>query len=184
MLLTFQESIMSFIFWAIALIVTVLIIRAALKPDTFHIERSIQIAAPPEQVFAHINDFKSHLQWSAWEKIDPNMQRSMSEQTSGVGATYEWHGNKDIGSGKMTILESLPPNKVISKIEFFSPMKATNTVEYRLEPTTDGTLVKHAMFGRSPFFRNIICLFINVDKMVGDKFEESLLALKAACENK
>ena len=175
---------MPFILWAIILIVAVLLIRAGLKPDTFRIERSIHIKAPPEQVFVHINDFKSHLQWSAWEKIDPNMQRSMSEQTAGVGATYEWHGNKEIGSGKMTILESIPPNKVISKIEFFSPMKATNTLEYTLEPSADGTLVKHAMFGSSPFFRNLICFFINVDKMVGVKFEESLLALKEICEKK
>lgn len=175
---------MSFILWAIALIIAVLLIRAVLKPNTFRIERSTQIAAPPAEVFAHINDFKSHLTWSAWEKIDPNLQRSMSRQTAGVGATYEWHGNKEIGSGKMTILESIPPHKVISKIEFFSPMKATNTLEYTLEPSAEGTFIKHAMFGSSPFLRNFICLFINVDKMVGEKFEESLLALKAVCENK
>lgn len=173
---------MSTIFWIIVLIIAFLVMRAALKPNSFHIERSIHINAAPIQIFPHINDFKSHLAWSAWEKVDPNLQRKMSEQTAGVGATYEWSGNKEMGSGKMTILESNPNSKVSSKIEFFAPMKATNTLEYTLEPSTDGTVVKHAMFGASPFFRNFICLFINVDKMVGEKFEESLRGLKAVCE--
>ena len=175
---------MATIFWILALIFTFLVLRAALKPSTFRIERNIHINAAPVQIFPHINDFKSHMVWSAWEKVDPNMQRNMSSQTGGVGATYEWAGNKEIGSGKMTILESHPNHKIISKIEFFAPMKATNTLEYTLEPNADGTLVKHAMFGASPFFRNFICLFINVDKMVGEKFEESLRGLKAVCENK
>ena len=171
-------------FWIFASIFTFLIIRAALKPSAFRIERSIQINADSVQIFPHINDFKSHIDWSAWEKVDPNMQRNMISQTRGVGATYEWSGNKDIGRGKMTILESNPNSKVISKIEFFAPLKATNTLEYTLEPSSNGTLVKHAMFGDSPFFRNFISLFVNVDKMVGEKFEESLRGLKAVCENK
>ena len=174
---------MATILWILALILIFLVIRAALKPSTFRIERSIHIAATPELVFQHVNDFKSHMVWSAWEKVDPNMQRNMSTDSAGVGATYEWTGNKEIGSGKMTILESHPNHKIVSKIEFFAPMKATNTLEYTLEPNADGTLVKHAMFGTSPFFRNFICLFINVDKMVGEKFEESLRGLKAVCES-
>lgn len=174
---------MSAIFWIVVLIIAAFVIRAALKPNSFRIERSIHINAAPVQIFPHINDFKSHMVWSAWEKVDPNMQRNMSSQTSGVDATYEWSGNKEIGNGKMTILESHPNNKIISKIEFFAPMKATNTLEYTLEPSADGTLVKHAMLGASPFFRNFTCLFINVDKMVGEKFEESLRGLKAVCED-
>lgn len=175
---------MAAFFWIIILIAALFFIRAALKPNSFRIERSIHISAAPAQVFPHINDFKSHLAWSAWEKVDPNMQRTMGSQTAGVGATYEWSGNKDIGSGKMTILESTPPNKVVGKIEFFAPMQATNTLEYTLTPSAEGTLVTHAMFGASPFFRKFICMFINVDKMVGEKFEESLRGLKAVCESK
>jgi hypothetical protein len=175
---------MSTIFWILVLIIAFFVLRAALKPNHFRIERSIHINAAPVHIFPHINDFKSHMVWSAWEKVDPNMQRNMSAESAGVGATYEWTGNKEIGSGKMTILESHPNHKIISKIEFFAPMKATNTLEYTLEPIADGTLVKHAMFGASPFFRNFICLFINVDKMVGEKFEESLHGLKAICEGK
>ncbi len=173
---------MTFVIWLIVLVLAALLIRAALKPDTFRIERSTFIQAPPEAVFKHVNSLKSQLDWSAWEKVDPNMQRTMGAISEGVGATYEWSGNKEIGAGKITVLESVPNSRIVSKIEFFAPMKATNTLEYTLEPINTGTKITHAMFGTSPLMRNIMCQFFDMDKMVGDKFSESLVALKAICE--
>lgn len=173
---------MVIILWIPVIIIVSILVRAALKPNVVRIERSTYIQATPEAVFQHVNNLKSHLNWSAWEKVDPNMQRMMGAISEGQGATYEWSGNRDIGAGKITFLESVPNSKVIGRIEFFAPMKAVNSLEYKLQEANGGTQITHAMYGPSPFIGRVICQFFDMDKMVGGKFEASLAELKVICE--
>ena len=170
------------ILWIVATVICIILIRASLMSNTMRIERSALILAAPNVVFKHINNLNSHLDWSAWEKIDSNMSRTMGAISEGVGATYEWSGNREIGSGKITFLESVPNSKIIGRIEFFSPMKAVNTLEYKLQEANGGTQITHSMYGSSPFISRVMCQFIDIDKMVGSKFEESLTSLKEICE--
>ena len=55
----------------IAILIAAILIYAATRPDTFRIERSTSIKAPPEKIFPIINDFHQWEAWSPWEKIDP-----------------------------------------------------------------------------------------------------------------
>ncbi|MGB7815824.1 MAG: SRPBCC family protein [Methylotenera sp.] len=165
----------------IAVMIAAILIYASTLPDTFRIERSINIKAPPEKITPLINNFHNMQTWSAWEKIDPAMKRTYSGADSGVGAQYAWEGNKDIGSGSMEITESTP-TKVAMKLDFTAPFEAHNMVEFTLTPSNVGTTVNHAMFGPSPYISKIMCLFFSMEKMVGPKFEEGLAALKASAE--
>ena len=170
----------------IGIVVVVLIagvlILAATKPDTFQIQRAASIKAPPEKVFALINDFNRWGAWSPWEKKDPAMKRTFGATTSGKGATYAWEGNKDVGQGRMEIAESVPPSKVALNLDFVKPFEAHNLVEYTLEPKGDTTNVTWAMQGDTPYFAKIIHVFINMDKMVGKDFEAGLANHKAIAE--
>src|SRR6266436_6213698 len=91
-------------FKKIAMVVAVLIAAilafAATRPDTFRVQRAASIKAPPEKVFALLNDFQRWEAWSPWEKKDPAMKRTFSVVTSGKGAQYAWEGNKDVGQGR------------------------------------------------------------------------------------
>jgi hypothetical protein len=170
----------------IAIVVVVLIagvlILAATKPDTFRVQRAASIKAPPEKIFALINDFNRWGAWSPWEKKDPAMKRTFGATTSGKGAVYAWEGNKDVGQGRMEIAESLPPSKVALNLDFVKPFAAHNLVEFRLEPKGDATNVTWSMQGDTPYFAKIIHVFINMDKMVGKDFEAGLANLKANAE--
>ena len=170
----------------IAIIITVAIIMAlilaAAKPDSFRIERSINIKALPEKIFPLIIDFHHMNTWSAWEKIDPAMKRSFSGAESGKGAMYAWDGNKEIGQGSMEILEATASSKVLIKIDFCKPFEAHNTVEFTLLPHGETTTVTQAMYGSSPYIAKLMSLVFSMDKMVGSKFEEGLASLKAAAE--
>ena len=170
----------------IAIIISVAIIMAlilaATKPDSFRIERSINIKALPEKIFPLIIDFHHMNTWSAWDKVDPAMQRSFSGAESGKGAMYAWHGNKEIGQGRMEILEATASSKVLIKIDFYKPFEAHNTVEFTLLPHVETTTVSHAMYGSSPYLSKLMSLVFSMDKMVGSKFEEGLASLKAAAE--
>ena len=171
----------------IAIIVTVLIagvlIFAATKPDTFRVQRATSIKAPPEKVFALINDFNRWGAWSPWEKKDPAMKRTFGATTSGKGATYAWEGNKDVGQGRMEIAESIPASKVALKLDFLKPFEAHNTVEFTLDSRGDTTNVTWVMQGPTPYFAKIIHVFINMDSMVGKDFEAGLANLKSAAES-
>jgi uncharacterized protein YndB with AHSA1/START domain len=170
----------------IAIIIAVLIagvlIFAATKPDTFRVERSTSIKAPPEKIFAILNDFKQWGAWSPWEKKDPAMKRNFGAITAGKGATYGWEGNKDVGQGSMTITESVPSSKLALNLDFLKPFEAHNFVEFTLAAQGDTTNVKWAMHGPANFMTKIIHVFMNMDKMVGPDFEAGLANLKAAAE--
>src|SRR5476651_294320 len=157
----------------VALIAAVLIF-AATKPDIFRVQRAARIKAPPEKIFAFINDFHRWGDWSPWEKKDPAMKRTYGATTSGKGAKYAWEGNKDVGQGSMEIAESVPSSAVTLKLDFVKPFEGHNIVEFTLAPIGDATNVTWAMQGDTPYFAKIIHVFINMDRMVGKDFETGL----------
>ena len=90
----------------VIMLVAALLAYAATKPDTFHIQRSANIKAPPEKIFALIEDFHSWSAWSSWEKMDPAMKRTYSGSANGTGAVYAWEGNNKVGEGRMEITDN------------------------------------------------------------------------------
>jgi uncharacterized protein YndB with AHSA1/START domain len=165
-----------------AVLVAGVLIAAATRPDTFLVQRATSIKAPPEKIFALINDFKAWATWSPWEKKDPAMKRTYGATTSGKGAAYAWEGNKDVGQGSMELTESSPPSKITVRLDFLKPFEAHNIVEFTLEAKGDATSVTWAMRGDTPYFAKIIHVFIDMDSMVGKDFEAGLANLKAAAE--
>ena len=158
------------------------LIYSATKPDEFRVERSITIMTPPEKVYAIITDFNKWSTWSPWEGKDPAMKKTISGAPNGKGAVYEWEGNKEVGKGRMEIIEATPPSKVVMKLDFFSPFEAHNTAEYTLNVVNGATDVKWAMHGPSPYMMKVITTFCSMDKMVGKDFEKGLSNLKAQAE--
>ena len=162
--------------------VAVVLVLAAMKPDTFTVSRSTAVKAPPEKIYPLIEDFHRWTAWSPYEHRDPNLRRTFGGAPNGRGATYAWEGNKDIGAGSMEIIEAAAPSKIVLKLDFSRPFEAHNTVTFSLVPQGSDTAVTWAMQGPAPFFAKIIHVFINMDKMVGGDFETGLARLKAAAE--
>jgi hypothetical protein len=166
----------------IVLLVVAVLIYAATKPDTFRVQRATRINAPPEKIFALINDYHRWVSWSPYEKLDPAMQRTYSGAASGTGAVYEWEGNNKAGKGRMEIADSLPPSQVVIKLDFVKPFEAHNRVQFTLQPSGASTDVTWAMQGPSPYMMKVMHVFINMDRMVGKDFETGLANLKAVAE--
>jgi hypothetical protein len=53
----------------IAVILALLLVLAARKPDSFSVVREAEIKAPREAIFPLINDFQQWGSWSPWEKL-------------------------------------------------------------------------------------------------------------------
>lgn len=165
----------------LALLIAALLIYAATKPDSFRIERSATIKASPEKISAYLTDFKQWTAWSSWEEKDPAMQRTFSGASSGKGAIYGWEGNKNVGTGRMEILD-VQPQKVTVKLDFLAPFEAHNTAEYTMQPEGDSTKVTWAMFGPANYMSKVMTTVMSMEKMVGPDFEAGLAKLKVAAE--
>jgi hypothetical protein len=170
----------------IALAVAIVLISAIRKPDTFRVQRVATIKAPAESIFSLINDFHRWASWSPWENKDPAMKRSFSGADRGKGAVYAWDGNKNVGSGRMEILDTSVPSKIVIKLDFFKPFEGHNTAEFTMLPQGDatniGTIVTWAMYGPAPFMSKMMQVFMNIDNMIGKDFEAGLANLKKLAE--
>lgn len=161
--------------------VAIVVSIAAAKPDQFRVERSTRIQAPPERVFALINDLQQMKRWNPYEHKDPALKGEFGATTTGPGASYAWQSDK-VGSGRMTIVSASAPTQLQMRLDFIKPFAAVNTAEYLLQPEGGGTRVTWAMHGPAPFISKLMQTFINFDRMIGQDFEDGLQRLKALAE--
>jgi uncharacterized protein YndB with AHSA1/START domain len=179
-----KAPVLKYVLVGVAAVVVLFLIVVALQPSTYKVERSATIGAPPSVVFAQVNDFHKWAAWNPWDKVDPAMKKTYEGSPAGVGAVYAWVGNGDVGEGKMTITESRPGELVRINMEFFKPMAGTSTTEFAFAPQGNGgTLVTWSMSGENSFVGKAMCLFMNMDTMVGGQFEKGLADMKAAAES-
>ncbi len=166
----------------IGVIVVAFVIIVALQPAEFHVARTATVAAPAEVVFAQVNELKKWEAWSPWVKIDPAMKQTYEGPASGIGAISRWAGNNQVGEGSMTITESRPNELLRFTLEFIKPMAGTSTAEFSFRPEGNQTSITWSMSGRNNFIAKAMCLFMNMDKMVGGEFEKGLAQIKSITE--
>lgn len=166
----------------VAILIAIFLVIVAVQPAGFRVERTATISAPPAILFAQVNDLHKWNAWSPWEKIDPAMKRTYEGSPAGAGAIYAWSGNKEVGEGRMTITESRPNELIRIKLDFFKPFPTTNTAEFNFKPEGNQTAVTWSMTGKKNFVSKAVCLFMNMDSMVGGQFEKGLANLKSITE--
>jgi hypothetical protein len=166
----------------LAIAIAIVLILAASKPARFSVQRATSVKAPSEKIFPLISDFHQWRSWSPYEDKDPAMKRSYGGAESGTGAVYGWEGDKNVGSGRMEILDASAPSKVVIKLDFLKPFEAHNTAEFTMLPRGDATDVIWLMHGPAPFVSKVMQVFMNIDNMIGKDFEVGLANLKRLSE--
>ena len=165
----------------VAGVIAALLIYAAFKPDSFRPSRSATIAAPPDKVFALINDLRRFNEWNPFAKLDPQNAITYDPVTAGVGGAYNWQGEKS-GAGRMQIVESVPAQRVTAKLDFTKPVEAHNQVDFTVQAQGSGSTVTWAMHGPMPYLNRLMTTFFDMDKTVGKDFEAGVANLKALAE--
>ncbi|MDB6160700.1 MAG: hypothetical protein JWO04_4406 [Gammaproteobacteria bacterium] len=166
---------------AVIVVIAAILVLAATRPDTFRVERSAQISAPPDKILLLVNDFHQWGAWSPYEKLDPTMKRTYAGAGAGKGAVYEWEGNGKAGQGRMEIIDAAPTKTAI-QLDFIKPFRAHNIAAFTARQQGDATRVTWSMEGPAPFVHKLVGLFLNMDKMIGADFETGLGNLKALAE--
>jgi hypothetical protein len=166
----------------LAALAVVFVGYVAMQPSEFRVVRSATVAAPTPDVFAQVNNFHNWQAWSPWAKLDPAAKATFGGPPAGPGAVFTWAGNDKIGEGRMTLTESHPTDLVKVKVEFVKPFEGTNTTEFTFKPQGDQTAVTWSMAGHNNFVAKALCLFMNMDRMIGRDMENGLAQLKSVVE--
>lgn len=157
------------------------LVMASMQPDTLTVSESITVKASPADMTVYAHDFERWNEWSPWADIDPDNQTTYSDPPSGVGATYEWKGNKDVGSGKMTI-KVADAGKAVHTIEFFEPFpgKADSTITWAAEG--DGVKVTWGFSQEADFGTKMASMFMDIEGMLSKDYQKGLNKLKPLLE--
>ena len=147
----------------------------------YTVERSITVNASSHLVHGLVNDFHNWTKWSPWEDLDPALQRSYSGPEEGVGARYEWSGNRKAGQGAMEIQGSTPEEIDIT-VYFVKPFKATNQTSFKITPSGQGTQIRWVMTGENKGVMALLGKVYSMERMIGPDFEKGLARLKAVAE--
>lgn len=165
----------------IVIVLFVLVGVAFLLPQKVHVERSVDIRATPDQVFAMVNSFQRFNEWSPWFEKDPNAKYTFEGPSAGVGAKMSWASeNRSVGNGSQEIVASEPPGLVRVRLTFAD--QAPSEASFRLVESANGTAVTWALdsdLGMNPVGRYFGLL---LDRMVGGDYEKGLAKLKSVLE--
>lgn len=160
----------------LAVIVVILLILILVLPTTYNVERSITIDAPGNIIYEQVSKFENFIEWSPWSKMDPDMTYEISGTDGTVGAVYSWSGNDSVGVGSLTMV-SMTDDRIEQKLDFTAPWEAHDKAYYEFEDTSDGIRVTWGLDGNLPRPMNVLGLFMDMDEMIGNDYEQGLSAL-------
>jgi uncharacterized protein YndB with AHSA1/START domain len=163
-------------------LILIFVVIVALQPGEFRITRSTTIQAPREVVYDQVSDFRKWEAWSPWAKLDPNAKNSFDGPSGEKGSKFSWAGNEKIGEGKMEIVETKPPEHVRMSLEFVKPHPGIAMTDFDLKSKGEDTELTWTMSGKNGFVEKAVCLFMNMDKMIGGDFERGLADIKKISE--
>lgn len=166
----------------ILVLLILLLLYAATKPSTLRVQRSIDINAPPDKVFALINDFHNWIKWAPQDKQDSTMTRTFAGPSNGVGAISGWTSTGTAGEGRMSVTESVPDRRVVVQVDFRKPFETHNTNTFELQPAGNATTVTWTLETNHRYFMKLLAIFLNMEQMFGRHFELGLHNLKSTAE--
>lgn len=162
--------------------VGLLLISAALKSKDLRVSRSRKMNAPAEKVYEQVNELRNMNSWNPFLRVDPNAKVTYEGPSAGIGAICTWDGDRNVGAGKQTIVETRPPELVRMKLEFYRPFPGFNDVEFTFVPQGTGTEVTWTMTCQLAFVPRLVGTFMSMEKMIGSQFDKGLSDMQAIVE--
>jgi len=157
------------------------VILGLFGPKTSHIERETVIAAPSSVVWDHVSSLKQNDEWSPFRDVDPDLQVTFEGADGEVGSKSMWEGKKS-GKGMQEITAVDPGKHLEVSLHFTAPFEGEAKGNINLEPMGDSTKVTWSYDGENNFIARIICVFKDMDAMMGPVFSNGLAKLKTICE--
>ena len=168
----------------IVVIVAIPLIAALFVNGEYSVERETIVKKPKQVVFDYVKHIKNQNNYSVWNMKDPNAKMDYKGDDGTVGFVSSWQSeNKEVGWGEQEIKKITEGSRVDMELRFTKPMTMTDNA-YMVTEAVDSTQtkVKWGFFGKSPYPMNLMCLLMDMDKMVGPDLEKGLDNMKTIVE--
>lgn len=179
-LLELAVKALKYFFIGLVAVVVALVGVGFLLPAQVHLQRSIEVAAPPATVYVVLNSFRRFQDWSPWKDDDPGALVVYSGAESGVGAKMAWSGEQ--GGGSQEIIETQPHSLVRIRLVFDGFEGDGYTASYAIEPV--GADASRVTWSFDAQYNGVIGRYFGLltDAMLGPDYDEGLANLKSLVE--
>jgi hypothetical protein len=169
----------------IGLIALLLLLGAFLKKE-YLVSRDIVINKSKGSVFQYIKLLKNQNSYSVWATIDPAMKQEFKGIDGTPGFISAWDSeNKNAGKGEQEILKVVENEKVDYEIRFIRPFQSTSYATLSTFNLNEiQSRVQWVFNGKMKYPMNLMLLFMNMEKMIGNDLEKGLQNLKTLLEKK
>jgi hypothetical protein len=167
----------------IGILVLLLIIGMFVKKE-YTVSREVIVNKPKPVVFDYIRLLKNQNEYSVWATMDPNMKKEFRGNDGTSGFVSAWDSeNKNVGKGEQEILKVVDGERVDYEIRFIKPFESTSLASMSTLSISDNqTRIQWKFNGKMKYPMNLMLLFMNMNKMVGNDLEKGLQNLKAILE--
>lgn len=169
---------------ALAILIAIFLIVALFVKKDYAVEREITINKPKQEVFNYIKLLKNQDNYSKWATMDPNMKKTYRGTDGTVGFVSAWESKVDsVGVGEQEIKKIKEGERVDFELRFIEPFEATEPAFMTTEAVSENqTKVRWGFSGHMNYPMNIMMLFMDFEKMIGDDLQTGLINLKTELE--
>jgi hypothetical protein len=116
--------------------------------------------------------------------MDPNMKKEFRGTDGTSGFVSAWDSeNKNVGKGEQEILKVVDGDRIDYEIRFIKPFESTSLASMSTVIVSDSqTRIEWKFNGKMKYPMNLMLLFMNMNKMVGNDLEKGLQNLKKNLE--
>ena len=176
-------KVLKWVIIGILALIAIPLIAAIFIPKEFDYEKSVQINAPVDSVWEHVNSLAGIDSWSPWNDYDPQMKKEWSGTDGTVGATQKWESDSEnVGHGEQTIANIEAPHLIETDIHFISPFDSKAKSFVKLDEVNGGTRASWGFESEMPYPMNLMLVMMDMDAAMDKDFGTGLNKLKKLCE--
>ncbi|WP_293924061.1 SRPBCC family protein [Sphingobacterium sp. UBA6320] len=171
------------VFVLLSIVVLLLIIALFVKKD-YAVKREITINKPNQEVFDYIKYLRNQNNFSKWAMMDPLMKKTYQGTDGTVGFISAWDSKADsVGKGEQEIVKIEQGKRIDFEIRFIKPFESKDKV-YMITDSLSSNMTKviWGFDGHMNYPMNLMLLFMDFDKMLGQDLEVGLQRLKTKLE--
>ncbi len=171
---------------ALVTIIAIALIVALFLKKEYTVERQITIDLPKDSIYNYIKYLKNQNNYSKWASMDTQMKKEFKGTDGTIGFVSAWDSyKKEVGKGEQTIKAMLENERIEYNIHFIKPFEGFADACMTLDSIgTKQTIVRWGFVGKMKYPMNLMLLFMNMDKMIGDDLSIGLTNLKDLLEKK
>lgn len=167
----------------LGLVVVLLIVAAFVKKD-YSVVSKINIKRAKPQVFEYLKLLKNQDYFSKWAMMDPNMKKEYRGKDGTEGFVSSWDStNKNVGKGEQEIKKITESERIDFEIRFIKPFSGLANAYMTTQTVSENeTLVNWGFHSQMKYPMNLMLLFMNMEKMIGNDLSTGLRNLKNILE--